>query len=222
MRKTSWIFQESFYLGKVVPQYGRQAALSLCIIAMLGCSRGPSRFKAPGVDSESAAAQAIELYDANGDGALNREELGKCPGILSKLAVYDENRNGSVEQQEIFRRLSELLKHGTGGTGLNALVSYNGKPLPGATVLLEPEPYLGDEVQMAEGVTDGAGSADLSIPPEYVPEHLRRVKSVHYGTFKVRITHPTVSLPAKYNTETELGYETEIGNPYVRFTLKES
>jgi hypothetical protein len=43
---------------------------------------------------------------------------------------------------------------------------------------------------------------------------------VHYGTFKVRITHPSIQIPAKYNTETELGYETEVGNPYANFDLK--
>jgi hypothetical protein len=91
--------------------------------------------------------------------------------------------------------------------------------LRGATIVLEPEPYLGEGIQRAEGVTDGAGSAGLGIPPEHVPKHLRRLKSVHYGTFKVRITHPTIKIPAKYNIDTQLGYETEPGNPYVRFAL---
>ncbi len=162
---------------------------------------------------------AMELYDANHDAALSKEELAKCPGILAQIKVYDENGNAAVDQDEISRRLAELLKYRTGATGLNALVLYNGRPLGGATVVLEPETYLGDQVQKAEGVTDGAGSADLGIPQEFVPEHLRRIKCVHYGTFKVRITHPTVELPAKYNTATELGYETQPGDPYVRFAL---
>jgi len=202
-----------------MPMRRQSGAVSLWLVAMLGCSRTPSRFEAPEVNAESAASQAIELYDGNGDKALSKEELAKCPGILSKIALYDQNGNNSVEQDEISERVADLLKHGTGGTGLNAMVFFNGNPLRGATVVLEPEPYLGGEVQTAQGVTDGAGSADLGIPPEYVPEHLRRLKSVHYGTFKVRITHPTIPIPAKYNTETQLGYETEPGNPYVRFTL---
>jgi hypothetical protein len=45
------------------------------------------------------------------------------------------------------------------------------------------------------------------------------LKALHYGTFKVRITHPTITLPARYNTATELGYETESGNPNVQFML---
>jgi hypothetical protein len=86
-------------------------------------------------------------------------------------------------------------------------------------VVLEPEAYLGGEVSAAEGTTDGSGSTDLGIPPELAPEHLRRFKIVHYGTFKVRITHPTVTIPSKYNSATVLGYETEVGNPNVTFTL---
>jgi hypothetical protein len=189
------------------------------IAELAGCSRGPGRFEAPEVNPESAAARAVELYDANDDAALSKEELANCPGILAQIKVYDENGNGSVDQDEISRRLAELLKYRTGATGLNALVLYNGRPLGGASVVLEPEPYLGNQVQKAEGVTDGAGSADLGIPQEFAPEHLRRIKCVHYGTFKVRITHPTVALPAKYNTATELGYETQPGDPYVRFAL---
>ena len=202
------------------PIKNRQFLLVFSLAAMLGCSRGPSRFEAPSVDPESAAARAIELYDADGDAALSKEELAKCPGILAKISLYDQNGNGSVGQDEVAGRLADLFKHGTGGTMLQASVSYNGQPLRGATIVLEPEPYLGDEIQTAKGTTGGSGSASLGIPPEYVPEHLQRIKSVHYGTFKVRITHPTISLPAKYNTDTELGYETEIGNPYARFALQ--
>jgi hypothetical protein len=198
---------------------GELSVLLGSMAALVGCSRGPGRFEAPEVDAESAAARAMELYDANDDAALNKEELAKCPGILAQIKTYDQNANSAVEEDEIRRRLSELLKYRTGATGLNALVLYNGRPLSGATVVLEPEPYLGDQVQKAEGVTDGAGSADLGIPQEFVPEHLRRIKCVHYGTFKVRVTHPTVELPAKYNTATELGYETQPGDPYVRFAL---
>jgi hypothetical protein len=85
--------------------------------------------------------------------------------------------------------------------------------------LFEPEEYLGEELQAARGVTDAAGVAAMGIPPEFLPEHLHRLKALHYGTFKVRITHPTITLPARYNTATELGYETESGNPNVQFML---
>jgi hypothetical protein len=219
MTDRNWIVRNRLSRTAFLPGAGPLKAVALCLLALLGCTRGPGRFEAPGVDPEAAAAEAIEIYDTNGNMALGQDELAKCPGILSKLSLYDQDGNGSVAEEEIARRLDDLLKGGTGGTTLIATVVYQGRPLGGATVVLEPEAYLGDEVQTAQGITSGAGSTGLGIPPECVPEHLRRIKSVHYGTFKVRITHPTISLPAKYNTETVLGYETEIGNPYVRFTL---
>jgi hypothetical protein len=189
------------------------------ILGALGCSQGKERFKAPKVDAATSATAAIELYDADGNGKLDEKELIKCPGILGKLAAYDKNGDGSVDRAEIESQLAELLKHGTGGTQLSCLVTYKRKPLVGAEVVLEPEPYLGEEIQTARGRTNGSGSAPLTIPPEFLPSHLQRMKAVHYGTFKVRITHPEISIPEKYNTATELGYQTEIGNPTVRFEL---
>ena len=197
----------------------RPCAALVSLFLLSGCSRTPAQFEAPDVNTQSAAVQAIEQYDGNGDKSLSTEELAKCPGILSKITLYDLNADKAVDQEEIATRLAELLKYGTGGTALTARVALNGRPLRGAAVVLEPEPYLGNEVQTAEGVTNGAGSAALGIPPEYVPEHLRRKKLVHFGTFKVRITHPSISIPEKYNTDTQLGYETEPGNPYARFAL---
>ena len=61
----------------------------------------------------------------------------------------------------------------------------------------------------------------MSVPAEDLPENLRLVALVHVGTFKVRITHPTIKLPARYNTDTELGYESEVGNPFADFALKD-
>ena len=192
--------------------------LLLSVAAVAGC-RASNQIDVPSVDADDAAAEAIALYDADKNGALSKEELAECPGVLGRLDFYDQNKNEAVEQEEISLRLAELLKHGIGATQLNCLVTYRGKPLGGAEVVFEPEPYLGGEVQAATATTNGAGSAQMTIPPEFIPEALRRVKMLHYGTFKVRITHPTIAIPARYNADTELGYETEAGNPYVRFNL---
>jgi hypothetical protein len=187
----------------------------------IGCSQGPSRFKPPKVDADSAAAEALTLYDASGDGKLDKQERTKCPGILSKLAAYDADHDEAVNEAEIAGRLKQLLRHGTGGTQLDCTVMRKGKPLGGAEVVFEPEPFLGDQVQAARGTTSAGGIAPMGIPADDLPERLKRFNIVHYGVFKVRITHPTIKLPSKYNTETELGYETEAGNPYVQFNLAE-
>ena len=191
------------------------------MLACAGCSRGPAAVPPPYIDPDGAADQAIELYDANHDGALSKVELAKCPAILSKLAVYDQNANGSVEAGEIAKRLTDLLSAKIALTRLQCRVTFRGRPLRGATVTLEPEAYLGDEVKTATGVTDEHGVAAPSIPEEEMPENLQSMAFVHCGAFKVRITHPTIKLPARYNTATELGYETEVGNPFTSFTLKD-
>jgi hypothetical protein len=198
----------------------RRCDIVLLMLGLLGCSGSPSAFEAPGVDVASAAERAMELYDADKDGTLNEPELAKCPGLLLKRAGYAADGDSALQQAEIEAGLGKLFKHGTGGTQLNCLVLYKGRPLAGAEVVLDPEPYLGEEVQTAKGTTNGSGATQLGIPSEYLPSHLERLKAVHYGTFKVRITHPTIAIPAKYNTETELGYETEPGNPTTTFVME--
>jgi hypothetical protein len=188
-------------------------------VLMGGCSSGPEGVKPPKINVSSAAAQAIELYDTNHDGKLSQEELAKCPAILITLDVYDANHDKFVDQQEIQDHLAYLLRNGTGATQLACNITYQGSPIAGAKVVFEPEPYLGNDIQAAEGVTNNSGAADLGMPPEKAPAALKNMKLIQYGTYKVRITHPTIKLPAKYNTDTTLGYETIPGQPTVSFAL---
>jgi hypothetical protein len=188
---------------------------------LTGCSSSPARLEAPIVDPDAAGAKAVEQYDSNKDGSLGKGELSKCPGMLSVLPAYDADANGAVDATEITGRLKKLFKHGTGGTQLSCTVTRRGRPFAGAEVVFEPESYLGDHVMPAKGTTSNGGIAEMSIEPENLPERLRGFDVVHYGTFKVRITHPSVKLPAKYNTDTQLGYETRAGDPYVLFNLTE-
>jgi hypothetical protein len=124
-----------------------------------------------------------------------------------------------IDQEEFGQHLADLLRHGTGATQLGVGVTYNGSPLADAKVVMEAEPYLGSDIQSAEGVTTGYGQATVGMPADKVPADLKNMKLIQYGTFKVRITHPKINLPAKYNTETTLGYETIPGEPFVNFAL---
>ena len=190
------------------------------MLLIVGCTGGPERVKPPKIDPSAAAKQAMELYDLNHDGKLSLEELAKCPGVLVSIDRYDSNHDKAIDQEEFSTRLTNLLKNRTGATELACIVAYQGKPLAGANVLFEPESYLGSDIQSAEGVTTNAGIADVGMSPDKAPAALKAMKLIQYGTFKVRITHPTIKLPAKYNTETTLGYETIPGEPTVNFVLK--
>lgn len=185
-----------------------------------GCSRGPSRVAPPAIDADRAAAEAIRLYDTNQNGSLNAAELAKCPGVLADLKLYDADGNAEISSAEIATRIRELRRHGVGLTRLNCDVTVNGRGLAGATVTFQPEPYLGDDIKAATGLTNDRGVAQMAISTEDLPADQRDIKAIHYGTYKVRITHPTVKLPPKYNTETTLGYESRPGDPYASFALK--
>jgi hypothetical protein len=190
------------------------------IAAIAGCSSAPERVKAPRIDPSNAAQQAMELYDTNHDGKLSQEELARCPGVLINLERYDANHDKMIDEEEFRTHLAQLLKSGTGATELACIVVFKGKPLTGAKVVFEPEAYLGNEIQSAVGITNNYGSAPLGMPPDHAPATLKNMKLIQYGTFKVRITHPTIDIPPKYNTETTLGYETTPGEPTVSFVLK--
>jgi hypothetical protein len=192
-------------------------ALAAC---ELGCSRGPSRVAPPAIDADRAATEAIRLYDANQNGSLNAAELAKCPGILAEFKSYDTDGNGEISSAEIAARIRELRRAGIGLTRLNCDVTVNGRGVAGATVTFEPESYLGDEIKTAIGLTDDRGVAQMAISTENLPADQRGIRAIHCGTYKVRITHPTIKLPAKYNTETTLGYESRPGDPYASYALK--
>jgi hypothetical protein len=104
---------------------------------------------------------------------------------------------------------------GTGMTALRCTVTLDGRPLPGAKVVFEPEPFLGDEIKTAFSNTNEFGDAGPSIPPEDRPAP-NLPGGINFGLYKVRITKDVngkESLPAIYNTDTTLGYEVAYDDP---------
>lgn len=199
------------------------ATLLFAVIAIaVGCNQGPKPIPVPYVDPTAASEQAISLYDSSGDGKLSVHELAACPGILGHLAIYDTNDDGSVSAEEISERISQLRSSRTGLTSLRIRVRMNGKPLKGAKVKLVPEKYLGDALKTAWGTTNGRGIATMDIKDEDSSTVEQGLIGVHYGTYKIEITHPNVAVPAKYNSQTSLGYETEQGNPSFVVNLRSS
>jgi EF hand len=198
---------------------GLLLVFELCLLSA-GCNRGPAAVKPPYIDPVAASRQAIELYDTDHDGELSDQELAACPGILQHRDLYDLDHNGKVSRQEVEDRIRKLRSSRIGLTKLAVQVRLDGRPLVGADVKLIPEKYLGDDIKAAVGKTGGSGLAVMHIPDQDLPSSQHGLIGVHYGTYKVEITHPTVKIPPKYNTQTTLGYETERGNPSADFDLK--
>lgn len=194
---------------------------------MLGCSGGPSALEPPSIDAASAASQAMELYDKDGDGSIAGAELDAAGSLKASMKTVDANGDGAVQEQEIADRIIAWQTSGKGLTSLTCTVTLDGRPLPGATVTFEPEPWLGDEMKEAFGETNAMGMTGLSIPKENrVPADAP--PGLQLGFFRVKVSKQVggaETIPPKYNADTVLGQQVALDDPavanqQVRFELK--
>jgi hypothetical protein len=190
-------------------------AMGCWLLTVCGCG-GLSPVKPPDVDADEAAGAAILEYDSNGDGQLSAEELKKLPAI--KLKDVDSDNNGQLSADELAARLRQWTEGRAGILSFHGVVTLDGSPLSDAEVMLDPEPFLGDAVKPAQGTTR-SGDVIVKIDPELLPLDQRTLRGVHPGLYKVRITHPSIKIPARYNTETILGQEILPGTSGAKYAL---
>ena len=176
--------------------------------AMLGCSSRPSRVATPDISADEASKTAFELYDSDADGQLSKTELQKCPPLLLKLQEIDANGDQQLSANEIRQRVDAWLETRVGlVTGYKCKVLENGRPLAGATIENIPDEFLGDAIKPASGTSDSGGIASLAVAENNLPTDLHGLRGVQLGMYRVRITHPTKSIPKNYNEETTLACE---------------
>ena len=201
----------AFRLGSTPICVNRFSSVFICVlfrvaamtIVLSGCGR-LSTVEPPDVNADEAAAAAIEAYDKDSDGFLSEAELEALPALT--LATADKDSDRKVSAEEIAQRIRLWSDGETGLMTFYCNVTLDGRTLEGAEVKLEPEPFLGEAVKPASGVMRSDG-AILKIDPELLPEDQRMMRGVQPGLYKVRITHPSAKIPARYNTETTLGQE---------------
>jgi hypothetical protein len=160
----------------------------------------------------------MEQYDTNGDGKVAGEELEKAPSLKAALKRLDTDGDGGVSASEVAARVNVWRAMDTALTGAPGKVTLDGQPLAGATVTLEPEAFLGDEIKAAVGTTNYAGLVSPSIPKEQRPNPTWP-GGANYGLYKVRISkllNGKETIPARYNTETVLGQEISDDDPGIR------
>ena len=162
----------------------------------------------------------MDLYDTDGDRKLSATELEASPGLSASLATYDTDGDGMISEAEIAARLQQFVDTNVALNRLSAEVTLDGRPLGDAEVRFVPEVYLGEQIRPASGKTRKGGTASMAVADEDLPENQKGIRGIHAGTFRVEITHPEREIPAEYNTQTTLGYETTPGNPYAEFHLK--
>lgn len=208
---------------RLVVRFTASLAAAGCL---LGCSGGPSRVKPPSIDADDAASAAVELYDKDADGKIAGSELDAAAPLKAALATIDANKDGAVEENEIYERIRAWQAHRIGIMAVNATCTLDGRPLVGAQVTFEPEPYLGDDIKAGSGETSAAGTAMPTIPKEDRPTK-DTPPGLQIGLYRVRVSKMVdgkETLPAKYNAETTLGQQISPDDPAIagqkmRFTL---
>lgn len=185
---------------------GRRLWAIVITLGLLGagaCSNTPPRVPQPGINP-NAGSDAMKQYDSDGDGKIAGEELDKAPAIKAALKNLDTNGDGGVSADEIDARIAAWKESKLGRTGIMISITRNGAPLEGATVKLIPEKFLGENIQPAQGTSDEWG---VVMPKIASQDDADFGDGMQVGLYRAEITKSGEEIPAKYNTQTELGFE---------------
>jgi hypothetical protein len=177
----------------------RIAAFAAALGLTCGCGpSSPSRVYGDKPDQQ-AGQRAIELY-GGGKPDLDAKALEKAPGLRAAMHQVDLNKDGKLSADEISARIESWSVSKVGRRGISYVVMHNGKPVVDAVVKFVPEKFLGDGMKTYEGTTDNFGTAHLCLAGT-------SERGVSPGFYRIEITKSGESIPARYNTETQLGQE---------------
>ncbi len=176
---------------------------AILALAGPGCSQLPTGPSRPSFDPDTSGTQAIEQYDADGDGKIDLTEAEQSPGLLVAFSRIDQDGDSALNASEIADRVRYYKTANTTIVGGGVTVFAGNRPLAGATVTFEPEEFLGEAFTPSSGETDGGGNAYLAGSDADFP-------GLYLGMYRVRISRMAdgqETIPAQYNSETTLGYE---------------
>ncbi len=171
-------------------------------VLLAGCSGRLGPPEKPSLDADAAGQAAVETYDEDGNGKLDVQELGHCPSLLLTLPRADTDGDKALTADEISARITKWFAD-TIMMDASPLIMLDGKPLAGAEVVFEPEAFLGEGFKTCRGTTDESGRAAMFGPEE---DH----SGAYVGIYTVRVSKMEggeETLPARYNSDSELGLE---------------
>lgn len=130
-------------------------------------------------EPEALATQIFSSIDTNSDGKLDKQELSSSPGLAAGVQRIDSDRNDHITREELVKRLQTLATL-SDFVGVQITVQRGGRPLPKATVTLEPASFMAAELQSYIGETDDRGNCHLrgqdirvpGIPTGYYTAHI--------------------------------------------------
>lgn len=168
------------------------AALPMLLFGGCGAS-SRSGATPPRVDPATAAAEAVERMDSDGDSHVSPLEAVASPAIASEFRRYDVNGDGQLSADEIESRITELFSRAVGLLKVECTVTRRGRPLTGAEVRFIPESFLGDSLTAATATTDDKGFCSPSIPQDKLPASVGHLQMMQPGIYRVEISHPSIT-----------------------------
>ncbi len=183
--------------------------VTLCVVllGMTSCTGGPMALKQARIDATDSTQRAMEAYDKNSDGFIAGKELDQSPAIKSAMQRIDTNGDGQVSAEEVQGIIENWLNDVVVVMAVRCVVTLDDEPLDGATVTFDPEPFLGNVLPAATGVTN-KGKATMAVPQELRQDPTLAHPNI--GMYLVRISKIEGGqelIPARYNTNTTLGIE---------------
>jgi hypothetical protein len=178
----------------------------LAPVMLGGCSSEPTpppRFQ---LDPQKAAQEALRLYDKNQDGTLDAKELEQSAPLmelLQNLKAANPSHADSLTAADISARLDQWLAAPATLLPAGAVVYLDDKALAGATVVYDPEPFLGPSYRSHQGQTNDAGG--VTLDPEF-----KDFPGIYVGLYRVRISKKVdgkETIPERYNEKSVLGVE---------------
>lgn len=123
--------------------------------------------------------------------------------MVEAFSRIDQDGDSTLTADEIADRVRYYKSAATTIVDGGVDVTVGNRPLAGATVTFEPEPFLGDAFTACSGETNASGIAYLEGADAEFP-------GIYLGMYTVRISKTNGGkevVPKRYNTELTLGYE---------------
>lgn len=160
----------------------------LLVAIVVGCQGGggADRFiLARDLNPDDVAGRAMQAFDADGNGQLDANELAKSPALHSARTRLDADKNGSVSSVEIADRYRKYQQQ-SDLTAPNVSLVKARNPVSGATVVLRPASFVGEDLPEFQGVTDETGQVAFDLSQFARP-------SLPIGLYDVEVSGPVTA-----------------------------